>query len=175
MTTLKNEFEQLWKDFTDSYKGALILQSKKQTLSFPLAKLLLEEELLSWTEDYGLKATWLKRLTQERPEKGLMVKDILMNEVKLTEIPATDTNASLWRIGGPVAVGAIGYGAAKLLGAQMLASACAAVIPALMTVPVVDSQLKSRKQKQVNETIEAYSTQLDKYGKSIVSTLLAEL
>ena len=56
MDTVTNKFNQLWNDFVSSFKGNLIAQARKQTLSFAFVKLIFSEACLSWTS--GILGKW---------------------------------------------------------------------------------------------------------------------
>lgn len=62
MDTVTNKFNQLWDDFVSSFKGNLIAQARKQTLSFAFVKLIFSEACLSWTSEYSAKGGSLEEI-----------------------------------------------------------------------------------------------------------------
>lgn len=170
-----NQFEELWGNFVLSFKGELITQSKQLTLSFPLVKLIFTDKVLSLTSEYNMFGRWLGQLTQENPIKGALIKDILTKDMTLTEETMTKEIPLVSKYVVTGSAGAVGYIAAKVLDMGMLGSAILTIAPMVVSYPAVSTYISARKRKDVDDLIDAYVAQLEKYKKSVCSVLLTEI
>ena len=75
--TEKEKFETLWSDFCTLVKGKLLTTAQKQTLSTPLAKLILKDAAGSWNDEYSMYGRWLHQLSQSDAAKAELVQDVL--------------------------------------------------------------------------------------------------
>ena len=173
MEVLTIKFQELWDDFISSFKGNLIIESKKQDISFPLVKLTLTEAISTWLSEYTINGRWLYKLTQDDPEKGKLVKEIIIKDISLVEIKSNGPDSSSAKYLAPIGAGALGYGAAKLLGLATVGTACATVIPMIVAYPVAAQYISGKKDANQEQMINGYVNQLEKYKKSIISVLLA--
>ena len=170
-----NKFEKVWENFLNSFRGSLITQSRKQSLSYPLVKLLFQEASLTWTSGYGINCTWLDQLMNEYPEKGMIVKEILTKDMGIVELPvASYDNNNTIKLMASVGTGAIGYVISSFMGLGMVGVAASTILPAAIAIPIAQSQLSNAKSRNVNKTIDLYINQLEKYKNSIESVLLAD-
>lgn len=169
-----NKFEKVWENFLNLFRGAMIKESRKQSLSYPLAKLLLRDALLTWTSGYGLNSSWLEHLISEFPDKGELVKEIITKDIKLVELPISSNHENTIKTLVPICVGGVGYTVSSLMGLGMFGVATSTILPAAIAIPLTKSQISNAKGKNIEKTIEQYVIQLEKYKKSIESVLLAE-
>ena len=51
--TIQKEFETQWKRFLDKLKGRLLEEAQRKNLSYPMAKLILNETALCWENDHN--------------------------------------------------------------------------------------------------------------------------
>ena len=174
MDTVTNKFNQLWDDFVSSFKGNLIAQARKQTLSFAFVKLIFSEACLSWTSEYSVNGRWLDNLVKENPANGNLVKEILTQDMALKEIAVQGDSLDFLKYVAPVGAGAIGYGISKALHLATLGTACATLAPLLIAIPVTNGCLNSRKENATMRLIDGYVAQLSKYREAVVAALMAE-
>lgn len=169
------QFEKLWGDFIASFKGRLLAQSEKQEISFPLAKLILQETVLCWSSDFTTNSKWLNELLKDQPQKGRLVKEILINDLKLSEVTAEKRNPNLTKIAVPFGSALAGFALAKILKWGLIGTAGLTLIPAAVSLPIVNSYLQEMKHISSEEIINKYVSQLDKYKASIISVLLSDV
>lgn len=167
-------FENYWKEFIQSFEGALINESKRQTLTYPLIKLILSEASTSWNDDTTQRGRWLLKFETESPEKGKAIEEILTSDMTVTEVKIS-SNGNVIRVAGPFGVGVAGYAVASMLGASTIGSIAAAVIPGVISIPIFNSRAETVKHDAVLRLIDAYVSQLNKYHDSVVSILLASV
>lgn len=171
MDTFRNQFEELWEDYISSFKGSLISQISNQPMSYHLAKRTLEEVTLSWLSEFDRRGRWLMRLEKEFPDKGAVVKDIFRNDISIKEIASSDSHvpASMYLV--PAGLAAAGYFAAKLLAYNPIKTASLVLIPALISIPILNSHLKNKQKGKDDVIIDSYVTQLTKYKSAILEEL----
>lgn len=172
--TIVNRFEKLWDDYLVSFKGALMEESQKQSLSYLVAKSLLQDVTLSWTTGYGLNCRWLDQLLKDSPEKGNLVREIITNDISLKEIWVQQDYSEYFKYGVPIGAGVAGFLAGNILGSGALGTVTATIVPIAIAVSLTNSWLKTNKEKKVEELIDTYVNQLEKYKQSIISVLLAD-
>lgn len=171
MNTLRKQFEELWEDYISSFKGSLISQTINQPMSYHLAKRTLEEVTLSWLSEFDRRGRWLMRLEKEYPDKGGAVKDIFRNDITIKEIAPSGSNVSVGKYLVPAGLAAAGYFAAKLLAYNTIKTACLVIIPALISIPILNTHLKSRQKSREDAIIDSYVSQLNKYKVAILEEL----
>jgi hypothetical protein len=171
MNTFINQFEELWEDYISSFKGSLISQTNNQPMSYHLAKRTLEEVTLSWLSEFDRRGRWVMRLEKEFPDKGDVVKDIIRNDISIKEIASSDSHVSASKYLLPAGLAAVGYFAAKLLAYNPIKTACLVLIPALISVPILNNHLKNRQKNKEDAIIDSYVNQLNKYKVAILEEL----
>lgn len=169
-----NTFERLWDDFIASYKGKLIHDANIQGLSFSLAKLLLEESCLGWLTGTEMNARWLDNLYKESPQKAEFIKEIIINDITLTEVSNNSASNKVYKYLIPACAGGAGYALAKYIEFGTLGTALTTIIPACILYPVVKGRMGAKNDRQKQADIDEYVRQLDKYKKAIEAVLLAE-
>lgn len=171
MNTFINQFEELWEDYISSFKGSLISQTNNQPMSYHLVKRTLEEATLSWQSEFDRRGRWLMRLEKEYPEKGGVVKDIVRNEISIKEIESSGSNVSVGKYLVPAGLAAAGYFVAKLLAYNTFKTACLVTIPALISIPILNTHLKNKRKSKEEAIIDSYVKQLTKYKSAILDEL----
>lgn len=169
-----NTFERLWDDFLASYKGKLIHDSNIQGLSFPLAKLLLEESCLGWVSGSEMNALWLDNLCKESPRKAELIKEIITRDIALNEIPNNVESNNAYKYVVPACAGVTGYALAKFLGFGIIGTAVTTIIPVCIAHPIAKGRIAAQRDRKQQTDIDEYVRQLDKYKKAIEAVLLAE-
>jgi len=174
MDILTTKFQELWQDFVSSFKGNLITESRKQTLTFAIAKMALGEAVSTWTSEYTINGRWLYKLMQEEPAKGELVKEIFTKDIILTEVKPTGAKSDSLKYLVPIGAGAVGYGVAHLAELATIGTACATLVPMAVAYPITTKYLSNQKEKEEENVIKSYVSQLNKYKESIISALLAQ-
>lgn len=169
-----NTFERLWGDFISSYKGKLIHDANIQGLSFSLAKLLLEESCLGWFTGTEMNARWLDKLHKESPQKADLIKEIITNDITLTEVANNRVSNNMFKYLVPACAGGAGYALAKYIDFGTLGTALTTIIPTSIVYSVVKGRMAAKNDRQKQADIDDYVRQLDKYKKAIEAVLLAE-
>jgi hypothetical protein len=170
-TTEKEKFESLWTNFLVLVKGKLINAANKQTLSPSLASLILADAAGSWASEYELNGRWLKKLNETDPQKGTLVSEVLLNDMKFTAVETKGELPLYYNYAIPVAGGLAGWGVSMLCGAGKLVQAASAVLPALLLYPAVNTLRKNLNSANHEKAIADYVGQLEKYKNSVLSIL----
>ena len=84
--TEKEKFETLWVDFCTLVKGKMITAAQKQTLSSPLAKLILTDAAGVWSDEYSMYGRWLQQLSQTDSAKADLIKGILLKDMSFIDV-----------------------------------------------------------------------------------------
>lgn len=171
MDTQKEKFESLWADFITLFRGKLIEAANRQTLSTPLAKLILTDAASSWHSEYDINGRWLVKLSQEEPEMAQLIREILEKDLSLTDVPKPSELPAYCDVILPLATAGIGFAVSHYFDCGHIAQACATIIPGALAYPAVKkfrkTQIENNKQAMINQ----YISQLDKYYYSIISIL----
>ena len=172
MDSLRKQFEELWEDYISSFKGNLLTQLRNQPMSYNLAKLSLEEATLTWLSEFDRRGRWLLKLQKSHPDKAADVKDIIKNDISIKEITINESKVSSIKYLIPTALGVGGYLLAKHLAYDLIKTACLTVIPALISIPMLNSFVKTKNQKACSDAVDSYVAQLDKYKNAIIDVLM---
>lgn len=175
MDILTVKFQELWNDFVASFKGILITESKKQNLTFPIAKLALSNAVSTWSSEYTINGRWLYELLRDEPEKGKLVKEILTKDISLTEVTPEGSPANNLKYIIPVGAGALGYGVARIAELATIGTLCSTLIPMVVAYPLTATYLSNRKSREQERIIGNYVMQLNKYKEAVISALLAQI
>lgn len=164
-------FNKLWNDdFITSFRGALIRESAKQSLSYSLVKLLLDEKKLQWTLDTEMCGRWLVNYEKEFPEKGGQIRNVLLNDMEVTEVQVSSAG-NVVKYALPLAGGAVGYATSRVLELETLGTAAATILPIAVLYPATATYLSAKRKNKVLEQINAYVSQLDKFKRAVDAIL----
>jgi len=169
--THKEKFDSLWTDFITLFKGKLIEVANKQTLSTPLANLILDDARSIWTSSYEINGRWLNKLQKEEPQRGEIVSKILTHDMTLTDIEHGSVLPVYCNYLIPILGAGVGYAISSFYDASKVVQGISTVLPAVLLYPAVIQYRGIQKNKNIQTNIEAYITQLDKYYQSVVSVL----
>ena len=170
-TTEKEKFESLWNDFIALVKGKLISTAAKQKLSTPLANLILSDAASSWNSEYEINGKWLSNLKGVDSKKAEMVGEILLNDMRFTEIDIKGELPTYYNYVVPAVGACTGYAISMLLGSGKLVQAASTIIPALLLYPAVKTFRNKKEEANKDSIIESYIKQLEKYKNSVASIL----
>lgn len=173
-TTINKEFENRWNDFITTYKGSMIASVKNQEMTLAVAKALLLEAAMRWESDYDLCGKWLNKLVNDYPQKGKLVKEILLEDMMVEKPSERTDNTNAVRYGIPVGTGLAGIVAATLLSTGTATVVGAAVVGTALGFVISNGKVADMKEKRILGIIDDYVRQLEKYKNSIVSILMAE-
>lgn len=168
-----NKFQELWNDFIASFKGSLMMEAKKQRISFPIAKMALSEAVSTWLSEYTINGRWLYKLLAEEPAKGDLVKEIITKDITLTEVKTEDAGSENLKYLVPAGAGIAGYLVSYFANFATLATILTTIAPMAVAYPLTKNYLSERAVKGDDKAIEAYVAQLNKYKESILSALMA--
>ena len=169
--TNKEKFESLWPDFITLVKGKLIDVASKQTLSTPLANLVLTDAVASWTSPYEINGRWLNKLMEELPEQGKLIYNILTQDMKLSDIKSASVLPMYCNYLIPIIGAGVSYAVSSYYDASRLIQGLSTLLPAALLYPAVNQFRGIQKDRNIQINIDAYISQLDKYYQSIVSVL----
>ena len=169
--TDKERFESLWADFVTLVKGKLISTANIQTLSIPLANLILHDAASSWNSDYEINGKWLSDFKNREPQKAELVYDILLNDMKFSEIEIRKEFPNYYNYLIPT-VGAIaGLGISYFSGASKIIQTVSTIAPAVLLYPAVKMFGKQQNETNKKKNIDVFMQQLEKYKNSILTIL----
>ena len=171
VNTEKEKFESLWNDFGTLVKGKLITTAQKQSLTTPLAKLILSDAAGAWRDEYSTYGRWLQQLAKNESSKFELIKDVLINDMRFNdvELPSVLPNYCDYLV--PTISACAGYAISKFWELGTIANAAFVIIPALLTYPAVKQYRKTQTETAVSKTIDSYMNQLEKFKNSILAIL----
>lgn len=164
-------FEKCWIKFTKQLKGKLINQKEKQNFTYSALKLILADAVTVWESKYDECGRWLIDYTKENPEKGELIKQVLLEDIKFTEIKEKKDSSRGVAIAVSAASAAIGFGISTVLNATNIVTAAATMLPAIAAYPAVTATGSAVKAKKEELNIDAYMNQLEKFRLSIVNVI----
>ena len=169
--TIRDKYESLWEDFLTLVRGKLISTAQKQTLSTPLANLILTDAAGSWEDEYSLYGRWLHQLSIDAPEKSNLIKGILVSDMKFSEVEKKRILPSYcdYLIPGTGAV--VGYLVSHCLSFGKLAQTATILVPAILLYPAVKMFRNNQKEIYKDKIINSYISQLEKFKNSVLSVL----
>ena len=171
-TTEKEKFESLWTDFMALVKGMLINTIAKQKLSTPLANLILSDAASSWNSEYEINGKWLSNLKNVDSKKAELVSEILLNDMRFTEIDIQAELPMYCNYVIPAAGACIGCAISMYLDYSKMVQAASTIIPAVLLYPAVTTFRKRMNETNKDKCIEEYIAQLEKYKNSVISVLI---
>ena len=169
--TEKEKFETLWSDFSTLVKGKLLTTAQKQTLSTPLAKLILTDAAGTWSDEYSMCGRWLHQLSQADSAKAELVKDILLRDMCFTEVGQVRVLPDYYNYLVPSISACAGYAVSRFLELGLIGDTALAILPAVMSYPAVKQYRKNQANVAIGKTIASYMEQLEKYKNSVLSIL----
>lgn len=165
------QFEKCWNIFLTRLEGRMMTQSKKQTLTYPFLNLMLSDACLCWGSEYEEGGRWLKKYSEAEPEKGKLIRQILMEEMRFSEISVKKDTADSWSYAIPIAGAAAGLGISHVLKAGMAAQAASTILPVVILYPSVKAAGENRSARMKKGMMKEYLSQLDKYRLRVASLL----
>ncbi len=171
MNTEKEKFEPLWDDFITLVKGKLITSAKKQTLSTSLANLILTDAASSWGSDYEINGRWMKKFIDESPSKANLVKEILLQDMKFTNITMMRVLPDYCNYLIPTIGAFVGYATGSCFSVGKIIQVVSTVAPAILLFPVVKMYRENQYNANAENAVTQYISQLTKYKDSIISIL----
>lgn len=167
----KVNFEKNWDKFIKQLKGKLIAQRTKRNFSYPVLKLILAEAVTVWETNYDECGRWLLDYDKENPEKAALIKNILLKDMRFTEIPKKKDASKGIALAVSAAAAAVGFGICTYLDKGMLITAASTVLPAAAAYPAVTVTSGMMKEKNDDDIINAYLGQLEKFRISIIDVI----
>lgn len=166
----KEKFLSLWGEFLTRVKGKMMTQANKQTLSYPLARLLLTDELGAWFSDYEASGRWLSTFAKEHPEQAEQVKAVIKG-IHFDELKAVRNAPEYLQYAVPLAGALAGYGIARYFGAGIVTQIASTALPAVLLYPAVKTVMGNKDTNAVQTLINQYIAQLDTYKQQILGLL----
>lgn len=164
------QFNIHWQNFITQYKGRLSLGSKAQKITFGYVKIQLDDIMSMWSSSDTEAGKWLEKYNAVNPQKGKLLRKILLEDIKLEEIEENGSSDILAYI-APVAGAALGYSISFALGAETLVKAASSILPAALIYPISKNVCENAKKTREERLIEEYTAQLDKYRQSVASVI----
>jgi len=164
-------FQKYWNRFVTQLKGKLMAQAKNETLTCSVMNLLLADSIEFWDSHHSEGGRWLEKLEKENPQKGSMVREILVNDMKFEDTSETISRNDLIKVVLPVGSTLAGYAISHFAGANRVIQAICTAAPAAIAYPVASGMHKSAREQKKKDIIRNYMDQLDKYRISVESIL----
>lgn len=169
--TNQTEFEALWKKFVIRLKGKILRRWEKRSLSASELKLLLVEAALGWDSGEDEGGRWLRGYTKEHPAEGELIRTILVEDMRFTEIPPQKELPESMTYILPAAGAVVGLSVATYFRANWAVKAASAIAPGMLIYPAAKAVQGSSQAKNRQNVIDGYIAQLDKYKQSVLSVL----
>lgn len=167
----KERFESLWNDFTNLVKGKLLTIAKKQTLSTPLAKLILTDVSGAWGDDYTTYGRWLQLLSQNDSPKAELIKEVLQKDITFTDVEKASVLPDYCNYLIPGIGACAGYATSCYFELGKIAQVATVLLPAILLYPAVKMFRNNQTEAATDKIVTSYMEQLDKYKNSILSIL----
>lgn len=169
--TEKEKFEAFWNDFATLVRGKLIATAKKQSLSTPLARLVLSDAVGSWEEEYSLYGRWLQQLSQNDTEKANLIKEILLKDMTFADVDTKKVLPDYCNYLIPGLGACAGYALGRCFDFGKIGQIASVIIPAILLYPAVKMFRNNQAEVAIEKTVNAYMEQLEKYKNSVLSVL----
>lgn len=169
--TDRERFEANWQKFTTQLRGQMMIEAKKQKLTYPMLKLMLASHVGYWDSRQKEGGRWLDAYEAANPEKGALVREILVKDMCFSEEEDSRSQTDIWKYAVPVGGAAAGFAISHALGAAAGVQAVATVAPAVIGYPLAGSLSGSARERGKKELLDRYMAQLQKYKKSVESIL----
>ena len=166
-----DRFRSDWNTFADLLRGQLIQRSKTGALSLASANLILSGAASFWESTHTAGGRWLAAYEHRFPEKGGLIRDILLSDMKFTREETAGPDLSPLQYVLPIGAAAAGFLISRGLGASPAVQTAAALLPAAAAFPAVGSILSSTTAVRQKDCIQCYMQQLDRYRMSVESIL----
>lgn len=167
----KEDFEKCWGKFITQLKGRLMTVSKNQKLSYNIAKLQLTDIAANWDSEYEETGRWLRQYCKENPEKGQLVREVLLEHMCFIEIQPKKDYSEVMNYVIPVAGALAGFGISTLAHARTVVRAISTVAPTVLLYPSAKAVGTTLHQNSKTELLDEYIFQLDKYHQCVISIL----
>lgn len=164
-------FQKYWARFTTQLKGMLITQAKNETLSCSVLNLLLADSIEFWDSHHAEGGRWLEQLENENPQKGSLVREVLVNDMKFEDASETVSGNDLIKYVLPVGSALAGFAISHFAGASRAVQALCTVAPAAIAYPVANNMFQTARDQKKKAIIQGYMDQLDKYRLAVESIL----
>ena len=135
--TSREVFEAKWNKFVDTVKGQMIVQSKNKKLTFAIAKLILSDSISFWAAGYEEGGRWLKEFCDSDARRGAVLREILINDIKFSEVKSKGGISPLAAGASALAGGAVGFGISTLCNANVWVKVASTVLPPALVFPSV--------------------------------------
>ena len=113
-----DRFRSDWNTFADLLRGQLIQRSKTGALSLASANLILSGAASFWESTHTAGGRWLAAYEHRFPEKGGLIRDILLSDMKFTREETAGPDLSPLRYVLPIGAAAAGFLISRGLGAS---------------------------------------------------------
>lgn len=164
-------FEKNWEQFMTRLRGKILHYAQRQKLTYSLMKLILKDASNGWDSDLEENGRWLMQYCRQNPQEGELVRKILLEDMRFTEMPKEKGDWEILTHAVPVAGAAAGFGLSAMFDARPVMKAVCTVAPALLLYPMAKGFEGSVKDRNTQEYIDKYLLQLDKYKKSVIRVL----
>ncbi len=167
----KEDFEKYWGKFITQLKGRLMAVSKNQKLSYHIAKLQLTDIAANWDSEYEESGRWLIQYCNENPEKGQLVREVLLEQMCFSEIQPKKDYSEVMNYAIPVAGAIAGFGISKLAHAKTVVRAVSTIAPTVLLYPSAKAVGTTLNQNSKAELLDEYILQLEKYHQGVISII----
>lgn len=171
MNTDQTTFECLWEKFIVRLKGKMLRQMAKGALDIGALKLILLDASAGWDSNEEEGGRWLHGYAQEHPEKGELLRNILVEDMRFAEVTYPRVFPQTLEYILPVGGAAVGLGLSSFFQANWKVRAAATVGPGVLLYPAVRAVGEGSREKRRREVMEDYLGQLDKFKESVLSLL----
>lgn len=171
MNTDQQTFLALWDKFTTRLKGKLLRQLQKGSLDAGTLKLMLLNASAGWDSEQEEGGRWLHHYTQAHPKKGKLLRDILVEDMRFTEVTPQKTLPQAMEYILPVGGAAVGLGISTFFQAGWAVRAAATIGPGVLLYPAVKAVGDGSRKRGLRTTMDEYMEQLDKFKESALSVL----
>ena len=169
--TDKEKFKSLWSDFCSLVKEKLLSTAQKQSISAPLANLILSEAVSSWLSEYEINGRWLMKYKLKDEAKANLVQEVLTQDMKFAEVCLKSELPDYYNYIVPVIGAGLGYVTGNFFDLGKVAQVFSVLAPAVLLYPAVKMYRQNQAEANVEININLYMDQLNKFKDSVISIL----
>ena len=171
INTNKEKFESLWDDFISLVRGKLLTVAKNQTITTPLANLILSNAVSSWLSEYEINGRWLMRYREEDEAKMNLVQEVLTQDMKFSEVTIKRELPDYYNYIIPTIGAGVGYATSFIFDLGKIVQVASVIVPATLLYPAVKMYRQNQKVANMDINVNLYIEQLNKFRDSVLSIL----
>ena len=168
----RERFEVLWEEFINKIRASVTVDFKGHKINHALMTIILNDAKSSWENRYLEAGVWFTDYIEENPEKGALIRKILIDDMRFTEVNMKNPlNSPLTAPIASIVCAAAGFGITSLFTNSTIIKTIVPTVAFAATTGGVMLAKKNLAPAFDKKLVEAYISQLEKYKLGIISIL----